>query len=305
MDRKIIEGDIITEKYISLSDLRKVNGIGDKTIERIKEQLFQNELDDKYKSEYNPNIKLDVNEIYQGDCLELMNGIPDKSVDMILCDLPYGTTACKWDMVIPFEPLWAQYKRIIKKHGAIVLTATQPFTSTLVMSNLKGFKYEWVWDKVRASGFQVAKYRPMQRHENVLVFTSEGERVNYFPIMELRDKPIKRRAVSSSQSSPLKYNDGKTRTYTHKNPQSIIIFSKSSRTIHPTQKPVELFEYLIKTYTNKGEIVLDNCIGSGTTAIACINTNRNYIGIELDEDYYNIANKRINEHIDNRLKPMF
>jgi site-specific DNA-methyltransferase (adenine-specific) len=236
-----------------------------------------------------------VDYIQQGDCLELMKNIPDKSIDMILCDLPYGTTACKWDTVIPFEPLWEQYERIIKKHGAIVLTATQPFASALVMSNLKGFKYEWVWDKVRSSGFQIAKYRPMQRHENVLVFTSKGERVNYFPIMELRDKPVKGYVASSSESSPLKYSDGKTRIYTHKNPQSIIAFPKPNRTAHPTQKPVALFEYLIKTYTNEGEIVLDNCMGSGTTCVACINTNRHYIGFELDPEYFEIAQKRIEE----------
>ena len=128
-----------------------------------------------------------------GDCLERMQEIENKSIDMILCDLPYGMTACKWDTIIPFEPLWEQYKRIIKKNGAIVLTAAQPFASMLIMSNLKGFKHEWIWDKVRPSGFQTAKYKPMQRHENVLVFTSKGERVNYFPIMELRDKPKKRR----------------------------------------------------------------------------------------------------------------
>ena len=231
----------------------------------------------------------------QGDCLELMKDIPDKSVDMILCDLPYGMTACKWDSIIPFEPLWEQYNRIIKKHGAIVLMAAQPFSSALVMSNPKGFKYEWVWDKVRPSGFQVAKYKPMQRHENVLVFTSKGECVNYFPIMERRDKPVKGCVASSSESSPLKYSDGKTRIYTHKNPQSIIAFPKPNRTIHPTQKPVALLEYLIKTYTNEGETVLDNCMGSGSTGVACVNTNRNFIGIELDDKYFKIAKQRISE----------
>ena len=227
---------------------------------------------------------------FKGDCLDIMKNIPDKSVDMILCDLPYGTTACKWDTIIPFEPLWEQYNRIIKDNSAIVLTATQPFASTLIMSNPKGFKHEWVWDKVRPSGFQVAKYKPMQRHENALVFTSKGERVNYFPIMELRDKPVKGRVASSSESSPLKYSDGKTRIYTHKNPQSIIVFPKPNRTIHPTQKPVALFEYLIK---NECETVLDNCMGSGTTCVACKNTNRKYIGIELDKKYFDIAVERI------------
>lgn len=234
--------------------------------------------------------------LLQGDCLELMKDIPDGSIDMILADLPYGTTACKWDSIIPFEPLWREYKRIIKKHGAIVLTASQPFASALIMSNTKGFKHEWVWDKVRPSGFQVAKYKPMQRHENALVFTSEGERVNYFPIMEQRDKPVKGRVASRSESSPLKYSDGKTRIYTHKNPQSIIVFPKPNRAVHSTQKPVALFEYLIKTYTNEGETVLDNVMGSGTTGIACKNLNRNFIGIELDEDYFNVAKERIEKH---------
>ena len=233
--------------------------------------------------------------LLRGGCLERMKDIPDKSVDMILCDLPYGMTACKWDTIIPFEPLWEQYNRIIKDNGAIVLTATQPFASVLVMSNPKGFKYEWVWDKARPSGFQVAKYKPMQRHENVLVFTSKGERVNYFPIMELRDKPAKGCVASRSESSPLKYSDGKTRIYTHKNPQSIIVFPKPNRAVHPTQKPVPLCEYLIKTYTNEGETVLDNCMGSGTTGVACVNTNRNFIGIELDDKYFKIAKRRIKE----------
>ncbi len=236
-------------------------------------------------------------DLLHGDCLELMQDMPDKSIDMILCDLPYGTTACKWDTIIPFEPLWEQYERIIKKHGAIVLTASQPFASELVMSNPKGFKHEWVWDKVRPSGFQAAKYKPMQRHENVLVFTSKGERVNYFPIMELRDKPVKGRITSRSEIFPLRYIDGKTRIYTHKNPQSIIVFPKPNITVHPTQKPVALFEYLIKTYTKEGDIVLDNCMGSGTTGVACVNTNRNFIGIELDDKYFEIAKQRIERHM--------
>ena len=232
-------------------------------------------------------------ELLHGDCLEIMKDIPDKSVDMILCDLPYGTTACKWDTIIPVEPLWEQYKRVIKDNGAIVLTATQPFASILVSSNLKGFKHEWVWDKVRPSGFQIAKYKPMQRHEVILVFTKKGERVNYYPIMEKRDKPVRGKVWSKSDSSPLSKSDGKVRTYTHKHPQSILRMTKPSGAVHPTQKPVALCEYLIKTYTNEGETVLDNCMGSGTTAIACINTNRNYIGFELDKHYCDIANERI------------
>jgi len=236
-------------------------------------------------------------QLIHGDCLEKMKDIPDKSIDMILCDLPYGTTACKWDVVIPFEPLWEQYKRVIKPKGAIVLFGSQPFTSVMVTSNVRMFKYEWIWDKCRPSGFQIAKYRPMMRHENVLVFC-KGTPV-YNRQMVLRDKPVKGRVVSSSDSSPLKYSDGKQRVYTHKNPQSILAFNKGAdgKYVHPTQKPVELCEYLIKTYTNEGETVLDNCMGSGSTGIACINTNRNFIGIEKDDKYFEIAKKRIKEHL--------
>lgn len=239
---------------------------------------------------------IELNKIYNEDCLEGMKRIPDGSIDMILCDLPYGTTACKWDTIIPFEALWEQYERIIKDNGAIVLTAAQPFTSALVMSNPKMFKYSWIWDKVKPSGFQVAKYRPMMRQEDVLVF-GKG-RINYNPIMTLREKVKTSRIYSSSDSNPLKNNDGKNRTYTHKYPQSILTFSNAVQKgkVHPTQKPVMLFEYLIKTYTDEGETVLDNCMGSGTTAIACLNTERNFIGFELNEEYYNISLKRISEN---------
>ena len=239
---------------------------------------------------------IELNKIYNEDCLESMKQIPDCSVDMILCDLPYGTTACKWDTIIPFEPLWEQYERIIKDNGAIVLTAAQPFTSALVMSNPKMFKYSWIWDKVKPSGFQVAKYRPMMRQEDVLVF-GKG-RINYNPIMTLREKVKTSRVYSSSDSNPLKNNDGKNRTYTHKYPQSILTFSNAVQKgkIHPTQKPVPLFEYLIRTYTNEGETVLDNCAGSFTTAVACDNTNRNWICMEKEEKYCNIGLTRINDN---------
>ena len=232
--------------------------------------------------------------LIHGDCLEKMKDIPDKSIDMILCDLPYGTTACKWDIVIPFEPLWEQYKRIIKDRGAIVLFGSEPFSSYLRMSNIKQYKYDWIWDKVIPSGFQIAKYNPMKRHELISVF-QEGS--NWYPQKEKRDKPVKGRVCSSSDSSPLKYNDGIVRVYTEKNPQSILVFSKQSdgKYIHPTQKPVALMEYLIKTYTLEGETVLDNCMGSGSTGVACINTNRSFIGIEKDDKYFEIAERRINE----------
>ena len=233
--------------------------------------------------------------LIKGDCLEEMKGIADGSVDMVLCDLPYGTTACKWDTVIPFEPLWAQYKRVIKPNGAILLFGSEPFSSVQRMSNLSWFRYDWIWDKVRPSGFQIAKFCPMKRHEVVSVFCKKTP--TWFPIKEKRDKPIKGRVCSGSDSSPLKYSDGITRTYNDKNPQSIIVFSKQSdgKYVHPTQKPVALMEYLIRTYTNEGETVLDNTMGSGTTGVACVNTGRNFIGIERDEEYFEIAQDRIDK----------
>ena len=235
-------------------------------------------------------------ELHHGDCLEVMRDIPDKSVDMILADLPYGTTSCKWDTIIPFEPLWYQYERVIKDNGAIVLTAVQPFSSALVSSNFKGFKHEWIWEKERGTGFQVARYRPMQKHEHILVFSKGGERVNYYPIKEKLEKPLKKRSAwTKSGSSPLANISDYEIIYTDRYPLSILEFPRDNKNrIHPTQKPVALFEYLIKTYTNEGDTVLDNVMGSGTTGVACLNTNRKFIGIELDETYFNIAKERIN-----------
>ena len=250
---------------------------------------------------------MELNKIYNEDCLIGMSAIPDKSVDMILCDLPYGTTACKWDTIIPFEPLWEQYERVIKDNGAIVLTASQPFSSKLVASNFKGFKHEWIWEKERGTGFQVAKYRPMQKHEHILVFTKKGEKVKYYPIKTKLEKPLKSRSAGTeSKSNPI----GKVKkyeiTYTDRHPLSILKFSRdNANRVHPTQKPVALFEYLIKTYTNEGETVLDNCMGSGTTAIACINTKRNYIGFELDEEYYKASIERINNHVKDKQIDLF
>src|SRR5699024_10643744 len=221
---------------------------------------------------------MELNKIYNEDCLEGMKRIPEGSVDMILCDLPYGTTACAWDMIIPFDLLWEQYERVIKDNGAIVLTASQPFSSVLVASNIRGFKHEWIWQKEQGVGFQVAKYRPMQEHEHVLVFTGQGERVNYFPIKERLNRAVKvKRSANNgdSDSSPLAHADNRTSDYVDRYPTSIKAFNRD-KGLHPTQKPVALFEYLIKTYTNKNETVLDNCMGSGTTAIACMNTERNF-----------------------------
>ena len=235
-------------------------------------------------------------ELMQGDCLEKMKDIPDKSIDMILCDLPYGTTACKWDTIIPFEPLWEQYKRIIKDNGAIVLTASQPFTSALVMSNVKMFKYEWIWEKEQGVGFQLSKYRPLIKNESCLIFSKETPKYN--PQKELLEKPriIKRKANSNgkSETSPIKYSEERISVYTHKTPDNFLKFNRE-RGLHPTQKPVALFEYLIKTYTNEGDLVLDNVMGSGTTGVACKNLNRDFIGIEKEPDYFKIAEERIGQ----------
>jgi len=237
---------------------------------------------------------LETNKLHHGDCLELMQDIDDKSIDMILCDLPYGTTACKWDTIVPFEPLWAHYKRIIKDSGAIVLTASQPFTSALVMSNIKMFKYEWIWEKTNSVDFAMAKIRPRKRHENILIFC-KGKHV-YHPQMETGapyiDKPRKRGNNIHESTMP---NLGIVNMGT-RYPSSVQKISNgNNNTVHPTQKPVALFEYLIKTYTNPGELVLDNCAGSGTTAIACLGTGRNFILIEQEEKYCEIINKRISD----------
>ena len=234
-----------------------------------------------------------INKVIQGDCLEVMKDIPDKSIDMILADLPYGTTACKWDTIIPFEPLWEQYKRIIKDNGAIVLTASQPFTSALVMSNVKMFKYEWIWDKVKGTGFQIAKFRPMIRTESVLVF-GKGK-VKYNPQKIKLDKPKKESLASTkSGSSPIAYLNKGTKLVIDRHPTNIIQIKRDTDRVHPNQKPVALFEYLIKTYTNEGDLVLDNVAGSGTTGVACKNLNRNYILIEKEPEYIDIINKRLN-----------
>lgn len=232
---------------------------------------------------------MELNKIYLGDCLEVMKNIDDKSIDMILCDLPYGITACNWDTIIPFDPLWEHYKRIIKDNGAIVLTASQPFTSKLVMSNIKMFKYEWIWNKSMTTGFLNANRMPLKEHEDILIFYSKQP--TYNPVKT----KCKRRLVSMGVNSE---NYGK---FTQKSyysdeqfPRSIInITQKLNKNGHPTQKPVALFEYLIKAYTNEGDLVLDNCIGSGTTAIACLKTGRNYIGIEKEKKYFDMANNRI------------
>jgi len=234
--------------------------------------------------------------LLQGDCLELMKDIPDKSIDMILCDLPYGTTACKWDTIIPFDKLWKQYERIIKDRGAIVLTATEPFASYLRLSNLKIYKYDWVWNKVNVSNGICAKYQPLRQHELITVFYKNSPKYN--PEMTVGKKwdrggrKVTTHKFLGENREPLIPHSDKTNL---KYPKTIITFSNANRVNnkHPTQKPVALMEYLIKTYTNEEDLVLDNCMGSGTTGVACVETNRNFIGIELDEKYFNIAKERI------------
>jgi DNA modification methylase len=241
-------------------------------------------------------------ELINGDCLIEMQNIKDESIDMILCDLPYSITNCKWDIIIPFDKLWEQYERIIKPNGAIVLTALQPFTSFLIMSNIKLFKYEWIWKKSHATGHLNSKKQPMREHENICIF-------------------YKKQCTYNPQMIEKNYLDKRTKSGQNKKVDIYNKFTKVERTIdvklgfpktiqyfktpfkggeaglHPTQKPIALMEYLIRTYTNKNEIVLDNTMGSGSTGIACINTNREFIGIELDTEYYDKAVQRIKDHV--------
>ena len=233
------------------------------------------------------------NKVIYGDCLEVMPTLPDKSIDMILCDLPYGTTACKWDIVIPFEPLWKEYKRLIKDNGAIVLTASQPFTSALVMSNPDMFRYCWVWQKTKPVGHLLANKQPMRNHEDILVFGNGALMYNPQGVSDMPSTLRHRTSKGGHYGKGAGISSMQNRTGY---PRTIINFSSQNGELHPTQKPVALFEYLIKTYTNEGEAVLDNCAGSGTTAIACLNTNRNYILIEKEKEYIDIINKRISEH---------
>lgn len=246
-----------------------------------------------------------MNVLHQGDCLEIMPTLPAGSIDLILCDLPYGTTQCAWDSAIPFSPLWEQYIQLIKENGVIVLSSAQPFTSSLIASNLTMFKYEWIWEKSRATGHLNAKKMPMRAHENICVFYKKSPTYN----------PIKttghNRKVTSASSRAACVNRsnkkdsalyGKERIEnatgydsTERFPRSVLNFpsGKMNQLLHPTQKPVALMEYLIRTYTNEGDTVLDNCMGSGTTGVACVNTKRDFIGIEQESKYFDIAKTRI------------
>lgn len=236
---------------------------------------------------------------YNMDCLQGMKKIDDKSIDMILCDLPYGTTKCSWDIVIPFDTLWEQYERIIKDNGAIVLFGSQPFTSLLVTSNLKLFKYEWIYEKTQPSGHLNAKRMPMKYHENVLVFYKKPPTYNPQKTAGHKRKVSKGQIVTKSQLGKGCYgvaDKGANYDSTERYPKSIQCFSNGltkQKSIHPTQKPVELLEYLIKTYTNEGEIVLDNCAGSCSTGIACYKTKRKFIGFEKDKEIFQQGNERL------------
>ena len=246
-------------------------------------------------------IKLDT--IYNEDCLEGMKRIPDGSIDAIICDLPYGTTRNQWDSVIPLDKLWAEYRRIIKERGAIVLFAQQPFTSELVMSNPTMFKYEWIWEKEKGTGHMNSNYCPMKIHENILVFSKSAacfvkeptDAMIYNPQYK-KGKPYfaKVNPLNNSnydlswQTSYKSHQDGE-----HYRPTDIIFFQHDNEALHPTQKPVDLLRYLVLTYTNEGDTVLDNCMGSGTTAIACIKERRHFIGFELSKEYFDKAVKRI------------
>ncbi|MCR5065126.1 MAG: site-specific DNA-methyltransferase [Bacteroidales bacterium] len=250
---------------------------------------------------------LELDTIYNEDCLEGMKRIPDGSVDAIICDLPYGTTACAWDSVIPFEPLWEQYKRIVKPNAPIVLFSQQPFTSALIMSNIEMYKYNWIWQKDNASNFLLASHQPLKVTEDICVFgygattnSTKGIYLNYNPQKEIGGKPyIQASGKQRSDTSIMRGNKEAikggyiTESNGERFPLNIVRFNRDAERLHPTQKPVDLLRYLVLTYSNEGDVVLDNCMGSGTTAIACIKEHRHFIGFELDKTYYEKACARI------------
>lgn len=248
-------------------------------------------------------------ELWHGDCLDLMKNIPDKSIDMVLCDLPYGITSAKWDTIIPFEPMWEEYNRVIKDKGAIVLFANEPFASKLRMSNIKNYKYDWIWVKHKPGNFSVGKWRPLGYHENICVFCYNGNKVNYYP------QKIPRKSDRVKQAHKVNYigfNSQRRDIFMMKGhdidfnkfdadfklPSTVLEYpavqsNSKEKVPHPTQKPVSLLEYLIKTYTQEGETILDNCMGSGSTGVASLNLGRKFIGIELDESYFDMAKSRM------------
>lgn len=249
------------------------------------------------------DIKTENLWLMKGDCLERMKEIPDGSVDLILTDPPYGTTACKWDSIIPLEPMWKELKRVIKSNGAIVMTASQPFTSILGLSNISDLRYSMVWEKGRPTNFPNAKRMPLKGFEDILIFYSKQPTYNPQGIVKV-DRVVKNTGTKTRKDSTKENGDRtsvhndltKTKEYKqeHTNyPRGIVKYTQDSISLHPTQKPVALMEYLIKTYTNEGEVVLDFTMGSGTTGVACVNAGRKFIGIEMDDNYFEIANKRI------------
>ena len=237
-------------------------------------------------------------DLRKGDCLELMRDIPDKSIDAIIADLPYGMTKNNWDSVLPVDKLWEEYNRIIKDNGAIILFGNQPFSSTLIMSNLKMFRYSLVWEKNKFSDFLNAKRKPMKTHEDILIFYKKQPTYN---IQYWYGEPYKRWNTQEAVDKQTNYGNHKLNVSESKDgkrlPTTVLKFNRVERPSHPTEKPIDLMEWLIKTYTNENDTVLDNTMGSGTTGVACINTNRNFIGMELDDKYFEIAKARINEAI--------
>ena len=241
-------------------------------------------------------------QMWRGDCLDIMQFLPSNSVDMVLCDLPYGTTACKWDTIVPLDPLWREYRRIAKANAAIVLTASQPFTSVVGASNISELRYQWYWRKSRATGHLNAKRVPMKDVEDVLVFSRSQPTYNPQGLLPLGK--VQRNSASDMargvSTDPTSVVTGGIRSTEYMQeftnyPRQVLDFPSEGKTVHPTQKPVALFEYLIRTYTNSGDIVLDNTMGSGTTGVACANTGRRFIGIEKDPKYFEIAEKRVHE----------
>tara|TARA_R100001086_G_scaffold3246_1_gene2244 strand:- start:1287 stop:2054 length:768 start_codon:yes stop_codon:yes gene_type:complete len=245
--------------------------------------------------------------LYNDDCFKIMKDISDKSIDAIITDPPYGTTACKWDFVIPFEPMWKMLNRIIKPNGPIVLFGSEPFSSALRISNIKNYKYDWKWDKVNSGSFATAKYKPLSVFEDVIVFGKN--KINYYPIMENaelknmrpRNKEYKRKTDNSQGMASGTFKISKNHNEKKRYPKNRLVYNKNKgelnalNRLHPTQKPVLLMEYLIKTYTKENETVLDFTMGSGTTGVAAKNLNRKFIGIEKDKKYFNIASERINK----------
>ena len=236
--------------------------------------------------------------LYLGDCLNIMNNITDHSVDMVLCDLPYGTTSCSWDTIIPFEPLWEQYHRICKENAVIALFASQPFTSMLIMSNIKEFRHEWIWIKNRGSNFANTVREPMKEHEEILIF-SKGKWTYNKQMQERTGGGLDRAKYNvswrTSSDNYRKFDDRENNQIGELRVPSSWQKFNTETGLHPTQKPVELCEYLIRTYSNVGDTILDSCMGSGTTGIACLHTDRNFIGIEKEQKYFEIAQDRLNK----------